>query len=85
VTTDFWAALTDLEREAFEGRSVVRRWRRGEVLFHQGDDSDWVTVIQSGRIKASSYTSGGAEVVLAVRIVVLREFIEGLHAVKYLL
>jgi CRP/FNR family transcriptional regulator, cyclic AMP receptor protein len=67
TASDFWAALTEAEREAFGQRSAVRRWARGEVLFHQGDDSDWVALIQSGRVKASSHTAGGAEVVLAVR------------------
>lgn len=67
MTSDFWSALTQTERDDFEERAALRRWRRGEVLFHQGDDSDWVAVIQSGRIKASSHTASGAEVVLAIR------------------
>lgn len=64
---DFWNLLTQHERDEFMARSRVRRWRRGEVLFHEGDKSEWVAVLQTGRIKASSHTATGSEVVLAVR------------------
>jgi CRP-like cAMP-binding protein len=37
------------------------------VLIHEADTSDWVLLLEAGRVKASSYTAGGAEVVLAVR------------------
>ncbi len=65
--SEFWTSLTPAERKDFEAHSTVRRWARGDVLFHQGDDSDWIAVLQSGRIKASSFAANGAEVVLAIR------------------
>lgn len=67
MTTDFWAQLEPDERTDFGRGSRHREWRRGEVLCHEGDESDWVAVIESGRVKASSHTAGGTEVVLAVR------------------
>lgn len=65
--TEFWNLLTQAEREDFARRSVAKQWRRGDVLFREGDDSDWVVVVQTGRAKASCHTSTGSEVVLAVR------------------
>lgn len=67
MTGEFWALLTQQEREEFKGRSRPRRWRRGEVLFPEGGESEWVAVVQTGRVKASSHTATGSEVVLAVR------------------
>jgi len=67
VTGEFWSALTQQERDEFSVRGRLRRWRRGEVLFHEGGESEWVAVVQTGRVKASSHTATGSEVVLAVR------------------
>jgi len=67
VTTDFWAQLTPDEQADFARGSRRRPWRRGEVLCREGDDSDWVAVIEAGRVKASCHTANGTEVVLAVR------------------
>lgn len=64
---EFWALLTQQERDEFKARSRPRRWRRGEVLFPEGGKSEWVAVVQTGRVKASSHTAAGSEVVLAVR------------------
>jgi CRP/FNR family transcriptional regulator, cyclic AMP receptor protein len=65
--TEFWGMLRPDEREDFVKRCRRRRWKRGEVLIHESDRSDWVLLLESGRVKASSHTAGGAEVVLAVR------------------
>lgn len=67
MTSDFWSVLTAAEQAEFVRRSSRRQWRRGDVLCRQDDDSDWVAVIEEGRVKASCHTAGGAEVVLAVR------------------
>jgi CRP/FNR family cyclic AMP-dependent transcriptional regulator len=65
--SDFWAMLTADEQADFVRRCRRRRWKRGEVLIHEADRSDWVLLLESGRVKASSHTAGGSEVVLAVR------------------
>ncbi|HZM83637.1 MAG TPA: Crp/Fnr family transcriptional regulator [Candidatus Limnocylindrales bacterium] len=67
MTGEFWALLTQRERDEFKNRSRPRRWRRGEVLFPEGGESEWVAVVQTGRVKASSHTAAGSEVLLAVR------------------
>ncbi|MBB5869603.1 CRP-like cAMP-binding protein [Allocatelliglobosispora scoriae] len=67
MTSDFWSQLTEAEQAEFIRRSGRRHWRRGDVLCRQDDDSDWVALIEEGRVKASNHTAGGSEVVLAVR------------------
>lgn len=42
-----------------------RRYRRGEVIFHQGDPGDALYVILSGRAKISSPSESGVEAILA--------------------
>jgi CRP-like cAMP-binding protein len=42
----------------------VRRYRRGEVIFHQGDPGDALHVILRGRVKISSPSEGGVEAIL---------------------
>lgn len=67
MTPEFWQALIEPERADFARRAVQRKWGKGDVLFREGDRSDWVVLVQTGRVKASCHTVGGAEVVLAVR------------------
>ena len=42
----------------------IRRFRRGEVIFHQGDPGDALHVILSGRVKISSPSDSGVEAIL---------------------
>nr|BFE84156.1 Crp/Fnr family transcriptional regulator [Planobispora longispora] len=39
----------------------------GATLMTEGDVSDWVLVLTAGRVKVSSHTASGTEVVLAIR------------------
>jgi CRP/FNR family cyclic AMP-dependent transcriptional regulator len=55
----------DLEALAAVGR--MKRYRRGAVLFNEGEEAGPVIVVRSGRVKVSSYTEDGKEIVLAVR------------------
>lgn len=43
-----------------------RHHRRGAIVFHEGDRSDSVAYLERGRVKVSSFTRRGDEVVLAV-------------------
>jgi CRP/FNR family transcriptional regulator, cyclic AMP receptor protein len=65
--TEFWGRLTDAEQADFVRRSGRRQWRRGDVLCREADRSDWVVLLLDGRVKATSHTAGGSEIVLAVR------------------
>jgi CRP-like cAMP-binding protein len=61
---DFLSALTDAERTAFRDGGRVRRFSRGEAVFHEGDDPGGVVAILRGRVKVSVTGVGGREVVL---------------------
>ncbi len=61
---DFLSALTDDERAAFRAAGRVRRFGRGEALFHEGDDPGVVVALVTGRVKVSVTGAGGREVVL---------------------
>jgi CRP-like cAMP-binding protein len=63
--TSFLAGLTPEERTDLERRGYLRHWRRGTVLFGEGEPSSWVGVLRSGRVKVSSDGSG-AEVLLDI-------------------
>jgi CRP-like cAMP-binding protein len=72
VTSDlrlegFGAALEPAELDDLVSRGVRRSFRRGSFLMSEGEASDHVIVLLSGRAKVSSYTAEGKEVVLAVR------------------
>lgn len=60
----FLAGLLPEEREAFEELASTRRYRPGETLFHEGDESGGVFAISSGHVKVSC-VEGTREVVLA--------------------
>ncbi|MFI7134999.1 Crp/Fnr family transcriptional regulator [Nonomuraea sp. NPDC050153] len=64
---EFLSMLTDEEIAALRAAGRPRRWDRGTTVINEGDTSDWVLVLLEGRVKCSSHTSAGTEVVLAVR------------------
>ncbi|HEY3335004.1 MAG TPA: Crp/Fnr family transcriptional regulator [Candidatus Limnocylindrales bacterium] len=47
------------------GSVRTRRYRRGEVIFHQGDPGDALYIILTGRVKISSPSDTGVEAILA--------------------
>jgi CRP/FNR family transcriptional regulator, cyclic AMP receptor protein len=47
-----------------EQAGTVRRFPRGDALFHQGDDPGMVLIIHSGRLKVSVVTPDGHDVML---------------------
>jgi CRP/FNR family cyclic AMP-dependent transcriptional regulator len=63
----FAASLSTEELEDLISRGVRRPFRRGSFIMTEGEASDHVVVLLSGRAKVSSYTADGKEVVLAVR------------------
>jgi CRP-like cAMP-binding protein len=64
---EFLAMLTPEEIEVLCAAGRPRRWDRGTTVMSEGDTSDWVLVLTEGRVKVSSHTNSGTEVVLAVR------------------
>src|SRR6476646_8679570 len=63
----FVGALDREELRSLRGVAVTRRFRKGQALFHQGASSDRVVVLLGGRVKVSTVTEEGKEIVLAFR------------------
>ncbi|MEA2382342.1 MAG: family transcriptional regulator, cyclic receptor protein [Solirubrobacteraceae bacterium] len=60
----FLSELAADERADLEALGSLRHYRRGDVLFHQGDDAGAVLVLLEGHVKAAMLTDG-REVILA--------------------
>jgi CRP-like cAMP-binding protein len=67
TATGFAAALTPDELAEFQARARPRRFKAGATLFGEHTASDGVILVVSGRVKVSTVTAGGKEVVLAFR------------------
>jgi CRP-like cAMP-binding protein len=63
----FLGSLTPQEHRAFLRRGRRRRYRGGTTLFREGERSEGVLAVLSGRVKVSYFTDEGREIVLAVR------------------
>jgi CRP-like cAMP-binding protein len=63
----FAGALTAAERDRLAEAGRRRRFPRGSTLFNEGERSDRVVILLTGRVKVSYFTENGKEVVLAVR------------------
>ncbi len=63
----FLGALTPEQTRSLRARAIPRRFRKGQALFHEGASSDRVIVLLSGRVKVSTLTDDGREIVLAFR------------------
>ncbi|GAA4571996.1 Crp/Fnr family transcriptional regulator [Planotetraspora kaengkrachanensis] len=64
---EFLDLLTAEEIDDLRTAGRPRRWERGATVMNEGETADWVLVLTSGRVKVSSHTEGGTEVVLALR------------------
>jgi CRP/FNR family cyclic AMP-dependent transcriptional regulator len=63
----FLATLTPADLEALTAWGRVRRFRRGSMLFQEGEQAEHVLIVQSGSVKVSCFTEDGREIMLAVR------------------
>jgi len=63
----FFDALTPEDAAELTARAMVRTFERGQALFHEGQLPDRVVLLRSGRVKVTSTTPAGREVVLAFR------------------
>ena len=62
-----WARLGDDDRRDLAAIGRSRRYPAGRVLFAQGEPSDHVVLITSGRVKVFCTTEDGREPLLGVR------------------
>jgi CRP-like cAMP-binding protein len=61
-----FAALEPSERLALRELAVPRRYERGEILFHRGDDSAAAHALLEGLVKVSALTTDGREVLFGI-------------------
>jgi CRP/FNR family transcriptional regulator len=64
--TTLFGGLDDGALSDLAGRTVQRRYRKGNVIFVQGEAGERCFVIASGAVKISAYHQDGREAVLAV-------------------
>jgi CRP/FNR family transcriptional regulator, cyclic AMP receptor protein len=63
----FASELAPEDLRALLARGTTRSFRANQALFHEGQQSDRVVLLRSGRVKVVSNTPTGREVVLAFR------------------
>jgi CRP/FNR family transcriptional regulator, cyclic AMP receptor protein len=63
----FGAALDGEGRRSFDELGRTRRYPKGSTLFMEGDRSNSVLAIRTGRVKVTTTTAEGHELVLALR------------------
>jgi CRP-like cAMP-binding protein len=63
----FLGVLTRQQAQSLKARAIPRRFRKGQAVFHEGGPSDRVVALLSGRVKVSTTTTEGKEIVLAFR------------------
>jgi CRP-like cAMP-binding protein len=63
----FIGSLDPAQLEDLHRRGIPRRFRKGQAIFHQGGTSDRVVVLLKGRVKVSTLSDDGKEIVLAFR------------------
>src|SRR5581483_190348 len=64
--TELFAAMPADVLEQLREHAVVRSYERNETLFHQGDPSDDLFVVRTGRIAIAAQSGDGRESVVAV-------------------
>jgi len=52
------------DRERIASLAQLRRYERGEHVFHEGDESDFFFVVVSGRVKVYKHAPHGSDIIL---------------------
>lgn len=61
-----FSALDDEAATALRASMADSRLRRGEVLFHEGDEGDKLYIVTDGKVKLGRTSSDGRENLLAI-------------------
>ena len=62
-----FSALDDEAATALRASMAETRLRRGEVLFHEGDEGDKLYIVTEGKVKLGRTSSDGRENLLAIQ------------------
>jgi CRP-like cAMP-binding protein len=58
--------LSDEDRRRLADVSLVRSYPKGTTIFSEGDPSDFLYTVESGRVKVAKMLGGGKEVILEI-------------------
>jgi len=61
-----FSGLADEDLEAVNGLLQEKRFRKGSVIFEEGDEGDALYIVESGRVKVSTKDEEGREKILSV-------------------
>src|SRR6185437_4521176 len=64
--TQLFSGLDDPEISAFAGRSIIRRFSAGELLFSEGEPCAGLYVVAAGRVRIFKTSASGREQVLTI-------------------
>jgi CRP/FNR family transcriptional regulator len=65
-TASLYRGLSDDDRRRLAEVALVKSWDRGETIFREGDPSDFLLTVVSGRVKVVKLQPSGKEVILEI-------------------
>jgi CRP-like cAMP-binding protein len=65
-TTTLYRGLSDEDRRRLADVALVRSWEKGESVFREGDPSDFLLTVLTGRVKVVKLQPSGKEVILEI-------------------
>jgi CRP/FNR family transcriptional regulator len=65
-TASLYRGLTEEDRRRLADVALVKSWDRGETIFNEGDPSDFLLTVLSGRVKVVKLQPSGKEVILEI-------------------
>jgi len=67
ISESFLSHLSDIDRKCLMELGLRRRFANDDVLLREGDPSDHIMVILSGRVRVSTSLKNGREIIYALR------------------
>jgi CRP/FNR family transcriptional regulator len=65
-TASLYRGLSEDDRQRLAEVALVKSWDKGEVVFGEGDPSDYLLTVLSGRVKVVKMQPSGKEVILEI-------------------
>lgn len=65
-TASLYRGLSDDDRRRLAEVALVKSWDKGEVIFNEGDPSDFLLTVLAGRVKVVKLQPSGKEVILEI-------------------
>lgn len=64
--TALYRGLSEEDRRRIADVALVKSWDKGETIFREGDPSDYLLTVLSGRVKVVKLQASGKEVILEI-------------------